>query len=64
MILLACDIPRMYDDTLRRYPFFRSTAEERRRLFGPIGRSRVPVVRPTARLAQRPTELKREPVEA
>jgi hypothetical protein len=57
MVLLACDIPFMYQDTLRRYPFFRSTAEERRRLFGPVGRVPLSVVRPTARVAQRLAEL-------
>jgi hypothetical protein len=54
----------MYEDTLRRYPFFRSTADERRRLFGPIGRSKLPTVRPTARVAQRLAQLRREPVTA
>src|SRR5690606_2237964 len=39
MVLYACDIPVMYEDMLRRYPFFRSTPEERNALFGPEGRS-------------------------
>lgn len=60
MVLLACDIPAMYEGMLRRYPFFRSTAEERQRLFGPDGRSGVSVVRPSARLAARIAELEPE----
>ena len=43
MVLYACEIPVMYEDMLRRYPFFRSTAEEREALFGPPGRT--PLVR-------------------
>ena len=57
MVLLACDIPVMYEGMLRRYPFFRSTEEERDRLFGPEGRARIHPVRPTARVAQRIAEL-------
>ena len=57
MVMLACDIPVMYQDMLRRYPFFRSTREERERLFGPSGRSAVDVVRPSARIAARLAEL-------
>jgi hypothetical protein len=57
MVLLACEIPVMYQDMLRRYPFFRSTADERQRLFGPVGRTGVSMVRPTARVAQRIAEL-------
>jgi hypothetical protein len=64
MVLLACDIPFMYEDTLRRYPFFRSTAEERRRLFGPVGRIPMSAIRPTARVAQRLAELALEPASA
>jgi hypothetical protein len=50
MVLYACEIPVMYDDMLRRYPFFRSTLEERNALFGPAGRA--PLVAPSARQAQ------------
>jgi hypothetical protein len=48
MVLYACEIPVMYEDLLRRYPFFRSTPEERMALFGrPSGRA--PLVRSSAR---------------
>jgi hypothetical protein len=57
MVLMACDIPVMYQDMLRRYPFFRSTREERETLFGGPGRSSIAAVRPSARLAQRLAEL-------
>jgi hypothetical protein len=56
MVLYACDIPVIYDDLLRRYPFFRSTEEERERMFGPLGRSSLEGVRPSARQAQRLAE--------
>ena len=62
MVLHACDLLSFYDDLLRRYPFFRSTAEERAALFGPEGRTRISVVRPSVRLAQRLAEL--EPLSA
>lgn len=61
MVLLACDIPVMYQDLLRRYPFFRSTEEERTALFGVDGRSSLARIRPTARLAQRLAELEMAP---
>lgn len=57
MVLLACEIPVMYDDLLRRYPFFRSMREERERLFGAAGRSGTGIVRPSARVAARLAEL-------
>ena len=57
MVLYACDLIPIYGDLLRRYPFFRSTREERERMFGPLGRSGISVVRPSARLAQRLAEL-------
>jgi hypothetical protein len=60
VVLYACDLLPFYDDLLRRYPFFRSTAEERAALFGPAGRTKVSVVRPSVRLAQRLAELKAE----
>ena len=53
MVLFACDLIPIYDDLLRRYPFFYSTAEERQKLFGPIGRGGISVVRPSARVAER-----------
>lgn len=46
--------------TLRRYPFFRSTGEERRHLFRRQGNN-VPAIAPTARLAHRLAELSAEP---
>ena len=52
MVLYACDIPVIYPDLLRRYPFFRSTADERELLFNSSGAA-VSAVRPSARLAQR-----------
>lgn len=57
MILYACDLLSDWDRFLRRYPFFRSTQEERDRLFELPGRATVGVVRPTARVAQRLAEL-------
>lgn len=55
MVLYACDIPVMYEDMLRRYPFFRSTPEERNALFGPEGRSGL--VMASARDAQHGPDL-------
>jgi hypothetical protein len=52
MVLMACDIPVMYQDMLRRYPFFRSTPEERQRLFGKPGRSPLSLIKSSAREAQ------------
>ena len=52
MVLMACDIDVMYQDLLRRYPFFRSTPDERQRLFGDAGRSPLSLIRPSARAAQ------------
>ncbi len=56
MVLMACDIPVMYQDMLRRYPFFRSTPEERQRLFGKPGRVPLSLIKATAREAQPATE--------
>ncbi len=66
VVLYACDMLSIYDDLLRRYPFFHSTSEEREALFGAAGRSRVSVVQPSVRLAQRLAELEeeKEPVTA
>jgi hypothetical protein len=52
MVLMACDIPVMYQDMLRRYPFFRSTPEERQRLFSAPGRSKLSLIKASAREAQ------------
>lgn len=52
MVPLACDIDVMYQDMLRRYPFFRSTEEERQRLFGAPGRASLSLIKPSARQAQ------------
>ncbi len=60
IVLYACDVLPFYDDLLRRYPFFRSTLEERAALFGPAGRSSLSVIRPSVRLAQRLAELEAE----
>jgi hypothetical protein len=49
MVLYACDLIPIYDDLVRRYPFFRSTKEERQRMFGPLGRSSLSSIRPSAR---------------
>lgn len=57
VMLYACDLLPFYDDLLRRYPFFRSTADERTALFGATGRSKVSIIRPTVRLAQRLADL-------
>jgi hypothetical protein len=62
MVMLACDIDVMYQDMLRRYPFFRSTPEERRRLFGSTGRSHLSLVKPSARQAQSILEEEAAPV--
>jgi hypothetical protein len=56
MVLYACDLIPIYDDLVRRYPFFRSTKEERQRMFGPLGRSSLSSVRPSARQAHRLAE--------
>jgi hypothetical protein len=61
LVLFACDLLPIYDDLLRRYPFFRSTAEERAALFGPTGRAVPSIIRPSARLAQRIAELEAAP---
>ncbi|MDR3475608.1 MAG: acyl-homoserine-lactone synthase [Devosia sp.] len=58
MVLYAADIPVIYDDLLRRYPFFRSTEDERQAMFD--RNLPVKLVRPTARLALRLAELDAE----
>jgi hypothetical protein len=55
MVLYACDIPVIYGDLLRRYPFFRSTEEERQQLFD--RNEPVRMVKPTARMVARLAEL-------
>lgn len=57
IVLYACDLLPTYDDLLRRYPFFRSTEEERQQMFGPLGRSGLESIRPSARQAHRLAEL-------
>lgn len=49
MVLYACDLISFENQFFNRYPFFRSTAQEREALFGPRGRSAI--VRPSARAA-------------
>ena len=56
MILLGSDVPAVYPDILRRYPFFMSTEEERQALFdSPEGLVRL--VAPSARVAQRVAQV-------
>ncbi|HHY50051.1 MAG TPA: hypothetical protein GYA10_09930 [Alphaproteobacteria bacterium] len=62
MVLYMCDLLSNWERFLRRYPFFRSTQEERELLFEEPGRSTMPRVKPTARVAQRLAEL--EPARA
>lgn len=50
MEMWACDCPVVYPGLLRRYPFFRSTEEERHRLFD-VPHGSWAVVHPTVRLA-------------
>lgn len=57
MVLMACDIDVMYEDLLRRYPFFRSTPDERELLFGAAGRSPLSLIKPSARQAQSEAEV-------
>jgi hypothetical protein len=57
MILYACDLLKDWEKFLGRYPFFRSTQEERETLFERRGAARMPRVKPTARVAQRIAEL-------
>lgn len=61
MVLYACDLLSDWDRFLRRYPFFRSTEEERESLLGPEGHSEILRVKPTARVAQRLAELELAP---
>lgn len=51
MEMWACDCPVVYPNLLVRYPFFRSTPEERNRLFGPPHQSPL-WVHPSVRTAQ------------
>lgn len=55
IVLYACEIEVMFADLLRRYPFFRSTAEERHQLFD--RNEPVRMVKPTARLVGRLADL-------
>lgn len=56
MQLWGTEAKKVYAKTIRRYPFFDSTAEERTELFG--GRGQTAAIRPTARLAQLQTEMR------
>lgn len=60
IVLYACEISVMFAELLRRYPFFRSTEQERQSLFG--RNASVGMIRPTARLASLMTDP--EPAEA
>ncbi|MBI4921694.1 MAG: hypothetical protein HY834_08085 [Devosia nanyangense] len=51
MEMWSCDCPVVYPDLLKRYPFFMSTEEERRRLFSPPHQSPL-WVHPSVRAAQ------------
>src|SRR3569623_122167 len=51
MEMWACDCPVVYPTLVKRYPFFDSTEEERRRLFSPPNQSPL-WSRPTARAVQ------------
>ena len=52
MVLYMCDLLSDWDGLLKRYPFFRSTPEERQRLFGSTGRTHLTLVKSSARQAQ------------
>jgi hypothetical protein len=58
MVLYACDLLSIENELFRRYPFFQSTAEERELMFGDAPQG-VPMVRPSARQAQRLAEIQR-----
>lgn len=52
MVLYVCDLLSDWEGFLKRYPFFRSTPEERQRLFGSTGRTHLSLVKSSARQAQ------------
>jgi len=54
MEMWTCDCPVVYPELLMRYPFFRSTEEERQRLFSPPHQSPL-WIHPSARAAQNET---------
>ncbi|HTJ57860.1 MAG TPA: acetyltransferase [Devosiaceae bacterium] len=58
IVLYACNISEMFADLLRRYPFFRSTPEEREMMFD--RNENVRAIRPSVRLAQRLAEMQAE----
>lgn len=60
MELWGCDAPAVYPKTVRRYPFFMSTAEERQKLFAPGDDGAIPAIQPTARMAQKLAALQNE----
>jgi len=55
MVLYACDLLSIEKDLFRRYPFFRSTAEERKMMFD--RNESVKAIRPSVRLAQRLADI-------
>ncbi len=55
IVLYACEIPVMFADLLRRYPFFRSMEDERKLMFD--RNESVKVIRPSVRLAQRLADI-------
>lgn len=52
MVLYACDLLSDFEGFLKRYPFFRSTTDERQRLFGVTGRAQLHMIKSSARQAQ------------
>jgi hypothetical protein len=56
MVLMGCDVPKVYPELMHRYPFFNSTADERAQMFE--GTEPVPAIRPSVRQAQRLAQLK------
>jgi hypothetical protein len=52
MVMYVCDLLSDWANFTRRYPFFRSTEEERQRLFGAPGRASLSLIKPSARQAQ------------
>jgi hypothetical protein len=56
MVLYMCDLLSDWEGFLTRYPFFRSTPDERQRLFGTAGRAHLTLVKPSVRQAQRDAE--------
>jgi len=57
MVMYVCDLLSDWGNFTRRYPFFRSTEEERQRLFGAPGRASLSLIKPSAREAQNEAEV-------